>query len=99
MTLDNLQTALDAVKTVAPLISSASDLLARMLSGVVSTSVARAEMRSICVVGLSRLDAAELEDVQRDARHDARVGGRACGFGGACVLPLGHVGEHSETKP
>lgn len=99
MTIEKLQTLVDATNTVIPMVTSIGDLLSRMLSGAVSLGVARAELRTICVVGLSRLDASEAEDMTRDARHNARIAGRACGFGGACVLPLGHVGEHSETKP
>lgn len=73
MSAEKIQLAFEAASNVIPLISSAGNLLSRMLGGAVSLGVARAELRSVLVVGLSRLDAAEADDRERDRREDERV--------------------------
>ncbi len=60
-------------QVVIPSITSLGDLLSRLGSGIVSLTVAKAELRSIFIVAGSRLDAAEAEDHKRDAAEDERV--------------------------
>lgn len=88
-----------AIDTVRPIISEASELFSRLVSGAMSLAIGKAQLRNILASAAVRLGAAEADDRARDAAHDARV--KRCGFGDACVLPPGHAGEHSDeiTKP